>query len=114
MGPGSKAQTGGGGQAQQGEECPRKFETYLIDVLSTGNADYAAKLKSGDKLDIATDAFESGIVLKHDNINIGYLAPQKSIIIQCIKNGWKYSATIISVIDNNGVPQIKVLIIGAP
>jgi hypothetical protein len=112
-GSGSSGLSGGMGGMQEGGDCPRKFEATLVDVLPTGNASYAEHLKEGDDLIISITNNETSILLSHNNINIGYLPPQKSNIIQCIKEGWKYSASIIAVTGNQSSPQIRVLVVGA-
>lgn len=113
MGGSGTAPTGGGG-ITGGSDCPRKFETELVDVAATGNVEYALSLKPGDKLDLRITGDSSAVALLHGNTNIGYLPPQRSNIIQCIENKWVYSASIISITGNGSIPKIRVLVVGTP
>ena len=112
-GSGGTSSIGSGGLIK-GEDCPRKFEATLVDVIQAGNADYAFNLNPGDKLDLSVIANDNGIILSHKDTKIGYLPPQRLNIIGCIKPGWIYSASIIEITGKKENPQIKVLVVGVP
>lgn len=83
-GSGGSIPTGGAGGDGGIQElnCPRKFETYLVDVFQTGNADYAISLKPGTELYLE-QAKMGGIALLHDSKVIGYLPANYDLIADC-------------------------------
>ena len=113
-GSGNGGVVGGGGIQIKNEDCPRKFETAIIDIIPTGNASYAIRLKAGDKLNLEITSDKTAISLSHNSLKIGYLPPQRSNIIQCIEQGWKYSASIVSIMGDENNPQIRILAVGVP
>lgn len=102
----------GGDRGIQELNCPRKFETALVDVFQAGNAIYAFGLKPGTELTIEHGR-QGGVALTHDGKVIGYLPSQYDMIIDCISSGWKYSATIIEISGMENSPRIRVMLIGA-
>jgi hypothetical protein len=93
--------------------CPRKFETTLVDVIQAGNTDYAFGLEEGTELTLEI-AKNGGVAITHDSKLIGYLPPQYNVIIDCIASGWKYAASILEVKGDRNAPHIRVMVIGAP
>jgi len=102
----------GGDRGIQELNCPRKFETTLVDVFQAGNVTYALDLQAGTELNIVHGK-QGGVALSHDDKVIGYLPSQYDLIIDCISSGWKYSATIVEVSGNEDSPRIIVMLIGA-
>lgn len=113
-GSGGSTSTGGvgGDRGIQGLNCPRKFETTLVDVFQAGNASYAFNLKPGTQLSIK-EGNKGGVALDHNDKVIGYLPSQYDLIIECINAGWKYSAVIIEIAGDVNSPRIRVMLIGA-
>jgi hypothetical protein len=115
MGGSGGAITAGGANGDRGIQelnCPRKFETTLVDIFQAGSASYAFGLRPGTELTIERGR-QGGVALTHDGRVIGYLPSQYDMIIECISSGWKYSATIIEISGIENSPRIKVMLIGA-
>ncbi|MEN6511387.1 MAG: hypothetical protein ABFD00_06085 [Chloroherpetonaceae bacterium] len=111
-GSGGNLPYGGIGGGVIGEGCPRKFEEFLVDVFQTGNIQYAMNLPEGTELNLRFTQDESAISLSHNEKIIGYLPPHRINIIECIKQGWQYSSSIVKISGDEKNPQILVLIIG--
>jgi len=105
---------GGNGGVSSAQGCPRKFEAILVDVLQTGNSDYAMNIADGDELELAVSSDGSAVALSHKGKIIGFLPPQRANVVECINQGWKYSASLVGKSEDLRNPQIKVLVIGVP
>jgi hypothetical protein len=109
--------SGGEGPVGAGEgrssDCPRRFETRLVDVFQSGNTQYALTLQPGSLLDLETQTDESTVAVFHQGTLIGYLPPQYGVA-ECIRLGWHYAASVVELEEGEQVPIIKVLVIGTP
>jgi len=111
-GSGERESVGAG--LPRGPECPRKFETRLVDVFQTGNATYALSLQPGAELDLQVSADGNTVVLTHEAREIGYLPPQHGVVAECIHSGWRYTASVIEVTGDERAPIVRVLVVGTP
>lgn len=104
---------GGGGGFRNGDDCPQRVNIRLVDILRHGNLDKVKELESGDELNI--DIFEDTnlIVAIFDDHAIGSIPPHYGIA-DCIKKGWTYKGSIVSVDWEDEIPKIDVLVIGTP